>query len=217
MRKVIDLECDLPNDENGNPRKYLNLNHPIGYGDPERLEPRPGHGFSNYERIFTRRPADAVPEQAEAKKEKKHGMSMADFVALMDKGGVERGVIGRMPNDMIADIMRAHPGRFLGLASLSPHDGMRGVREFERLIREDGLSGLRFSALYNGIPASDRRYYPFYAKCVELDVPVRIYAGMHYANDRPYDLGHPRHLDQFATDFPALRIVAGPSGWPCVN
>jgi hypothetical protein len=55
MRKVIDLECDLPPDENGNPRKLEAATHPPGYGDPERLEPLPGHGFSNYERIFTRR------------------------------------------------------------------------------------------------------------------------------------------------------------------
>ena len=73
------------------------------------------------------------------------------------------------------------------------------------------------AALYNNLPASDRRYYPLYAKCVELDVPVRIYSTMNYANDRPYDLGHPRHLDQIAMDFPELRIDAALSGWPWVN
>src|SRR5579863_9834151 len=47
MRKVIDLECDLPPDENGHPRKVEALStHPPGYGDPERLPPLPGHGFS---------------------------------------------------------------------------------------------------------------------------------------------------------------------------
>jgi uncharacterized protein len=39
---------------------------------------------------------------------------------------------------------------------------------------------------------------------------------MNYANDRPYDLGHPRHLDQVAMHFPELRIVAGLSGWPWI-
>ncbi len=48
MRKVIDLECDLPPDENGNPRKLEAATHPPGYGDPERLPPLQGHGFSNY-------------------------------------------------------------------------------------------------------------------------------------------------------------------------
>ena len=47
MRKVIDLECDLPPDEDGNPRKLESATHPPGYGDPEKLEPLDGHGFSN--------------------------------------------------------------------------------------------------------------------------------------------------------------------------
>ena len=50
---MIDLECDLPPDENGKPHKMERAMHPPGYGDPERLPPLPGHGFSNYERIVT--------------------------------------------------------------------------------------------------------------------------------------------------------------------
>jgi uncharacterized protein len=94
---------------------------------------------------------------------------------------------------------------------------MRGVRELVRLVQDCGFGALRVSALYNMVPASDRRYYPLYAKCVELDIPVRVYTNMNYATDRPYDLGHPRHLDQIAMDFPELRIVAGLSGWPWVT
>ena len=127
----------------------------------------------------------------------------------MDRDGVQTSVIHRMPNDLLAKIVQAYPTRFFGLATLSPFDGMRGVRELERLVREEKVQGMRVGALYNGLAASDRRYYPLYAKCVELDIPVRIYTSMNYANDRPYDLGHPRHLDQVAIDFPELRIIAG--------
>ena len=86
---------------------------------------------------------------------------------------------------------------------------MRGVRELERRVREQKFRALGVSALVDGIPASDRRYYPLYAKAVELDIPVRIYSSMNYATDRPYDLGHPRHLDQVAIDFPELTIIGG--------
>jgi uncharacterized protein len=212
MRKVIDLECDLPPDENGSPRKLEAATHPPGYGDPERLEPLPGHGFSNYERIFTSR-TDGGPAPEPTKK---HGMSLADFVALMDRAGVEVGVL-RAGNAIIADVLAQYSKRFIGLATISPHDGMRGVRELVRLVQDHGFGALRVSALYNMVPASGRRYYPLYAKCVELDIPVRIYTNMNYAIDRPYDLGHPRHLDQIAMDLPELRIVAGLSGWPWVN
>jgi len=134
----------------------------------------------------------------------------------MDRAGVEVGVL-RAGNAIITDILAKYPSRFLGLATISPHDGMRGVRELVRLVKDCGFGALRVSALYNMVPASDRRYYPLYAKCVELDIPVRIYTNMNYATDRPYDLGHPRHLDQIAMDFPELRIVAGLGGWPWIN
>jgi hypothetical protein len=40
---------------------------------------------------------------------------------------------------------------------------------------------------------------------------------MTYANDRPYDIGHPRHLDRVAVDFPELVIIAALGGWPWVS
>src|SRR5207253_412592 len=109
--------------------------------------------------------------------------------------------------------------RFIGLAriSINAFKGMTGVRELERLVREEGFKALGVSALVDMIPASDRRYYPLYTKAAELRIPVRIYSSMNYANDRPYDLGHPRHLDQVAMDFPELRIIGGLGGWPWVN
>ncbi|MCU4179637.1 amidohydrolase family protein [Bosea sp. BH3] len=135
----------------------------------------------------------------------------------MDRAGIQRGLLVGAENSATGRIHQAHPGRFFLFTTFDPLDGMRAVREFERLVKEEGANGLRLSALYNGVPANDRRYYPLYAKAAELDVPVRIYTAMNYANDRPYDLGHPRYLDDVAVDFPELRIVAGLAGWPWVN
>ncbi len=47
---------------------------------------------------------------------------------------------------MLADVVKEYPRRFFALASISPFDGMRGVREFEHLIKERGLNGLRVAA-----------------------------------------------------------------------
>ena len=54
MRKVIDLECDLPPDEHGNPRKIPGADNPPGHGAPEKLPSPPGYGFANYANIFER-------------------------------------------------------------------------------------------------------------------------------------------------------------------
>jgi len=130
-----------------------------------------------------------------------------------------RSVPFGVSNEETVQLLRRFPGRFLGLAriSITAFQGMSGVRELERLVRDEGFCALGVSALVDCIPASDRRYYPLYTKAAELSIPVRIYSSMNYANDRPYDLGHPRHLDQVAMDFPELKLIGGLGGWPWVN
>jgi uncharacterized protein len=210
MPRVIDLECNLG--AGGESSAYREgLQGPPGNPVPDRLERPPGYGFDNYDRIFRSRSGQPAPEI-----DSTSDAGIASLLADMDRAGVVVGVLGGAPNRTVARIAQAHPDRFIGLAAVNPLDGMRGVREFESLVRDRGIGGLRVVSLYNSIPASDRRYYPLYAKCVELGVPVRIYTSMNYANDRPYDLGHPRHLDDVAVDFPELRIVAGLAGWPWV-
>ncbi len=82
VRKVIDLECLLPADEQGRPRQYHEqASHRIGYGDPELLEPRPGYGFANYQNIFRKRVAEPAKSGAETKVV---GQSIKDFVGELD-------------------------------------------------------------------------------------------------------------------------------------
>ena len=61
-----------------------------------------------------------------------------------------------------------------------------------------------------------RKYYPFYAKCAELDVPVVMQVG-HSAERMPSELGRPIHVDDIALDFPELTIVGAHTGWPWVE
>lgn len=213
MRKVIDLECYLPPDENGKTRNFVGSEHRQGFGDPELLPELPGYGFDNYVNIFKNR----NKKEAGDTKKVVEGMSLDNFAASLRAANIKRAVMMRAPNYDLAKLNATYPDQFLCFASISPLDGMRGVREFENLVRNHGLHGLRVASLFNGIPASDRRYYPLYAKCVELNVPTRIYVAMSYANDRPYDLGHPRHLDPICIDFPELRVIAGLGGWPWAN
>src|SRR6478735_446077 len=208
MTRVIDLEISLPKSE-ADPRIHEITNGRPGTPFPGSL-PRPeGYGFDNYKHVFrqatNRKPAsedDGGTEQ---------------LVKDMDAAGIEAGLLVGARNDQIGAIHKKHPGRFFTLVTLDPNDGMRGVRELERLVREEGAGGIRVSPLYTCIPANDKRYYPLYAKCVELDVPVRIYTSMTYANDRPYDIAHPRYLDDICIHFPELRVIAGLGGWPWIN
>ncbi|HEY5869301.1 MAG TPA: amidohydrolase family protein [Candidatus Tectomicrobia bacterium] len=200
MVRIIDMECNVPRQAPGEAEP--------GLATPGSASERPaGYGMANYGRIFrSRREGDDSPK-----------MAIDAFVDRLSTLGIERAVPFGISNDEIAALLRTYPERFLGLARISCLQGMRGVRELEQRVRQEGFHALGVSALVDCLPASDRRYYPLYAKAAELGIPVRIYASMNYATDRPYDLGHPRHLDQVAMDFPELTIIGGLGGWPWVN
>lgn len=212
--KVFDMETYLPGGRRDSP-----WGEEIGPPGLDRLPPLEGYGFANYGTIFHE---DAGSGEALAREEDSGvGVSVSEsadeLIKMMDGAGVVAGVLPTGANVWTAEAIHRYPDRLLGLAHLSPYDGMRAVRELERLVREEGFTGLSVAALYDQVPAGDARYYPLYAKCVELGVPVRIYTAMTYANDRPYDLGHPRELDRIAIHFPELKIIAGLGGWPWIS
>jgi hypothetical protein len=65
-----------------------------------------------------------------------------------------------------------------------------------------------------GLPPDDRRYYPLYSECVELDVPFCLQVG-HTGPLRTSETGRPiPYLENVALEFPELRIVAGHIGAP---
>ena len=211
MPRIIDMECSVPY---GAAAKAKAAEAAAQPGEPEPAAAgapvQPGYGMANYGRIFRSR-----REGADHRPEGDVDAYMKHIATL----GIVRSVPFGLPNAETGELLRRFPGRFLGLAriSINEHKGMSGVRELERLVRDEGFSALGVSALVDCIPASDRRYYPLYTKAAELGIPVRIYSSMNYANDRPYDLGHPRHLDQVAMDFPELKLIGGLGGWPWVN
>ncbi len=52
---------------------------------------------------------------------------------------------------------------------------------------------------------SDALYYPLYAKCVELDLPLSINTGIP-GPPMPAECQHPLHLDRVCIRFPDLRL-----------
>jgi predicted TIM-barrel fold metal-dependent hydrolase len=103
------------------------------------------------------------------------------------------------------------------LAGIDPSRGMRGLREFERAITELDFVGAHLYPHWFELAPDHARYYPFYAKCCELDVPIQMQVGqsMIYAPDYPCrSVGRPITLDAVACDFPELKLVGIHVGIP---
>lgn len=150
--------------------------------------------------------------------------SMPLLLAEMDAAGVTLGVVlgrysglyGSVSNQDVAEIVRAYPGRFVGIGSVDPSDRGRAIAQIEEALAL-GLKGINIEPGAYPIPmyANDPRLYPIYAYCEEKRVPVVVMAGGNAGPDLSYT--YPVHIDRVAADFPALRIAISHGGWPWVN
>jgi predicted TIM-barrel fold metal-dependent hydrolase len=148
------------------------------------------------------------------------GQSVEQVVAEMDAAGIGQAILTGLvegnfavSNDVVADWMRAHPDRFAGRCCVDPRDPVAACHELERCVTELGFGSLLVLPYAFGYPFSHRLYYPLFARCVELDVPVVTQVG-HTGSLLPSEPGRPIYLDDVALDFPDLVIVGGHIGWP---
>jgi predicted TIM-barrel fold metal-dependent hydrolase len=119
-------------------------------------------------------------------------------------------------NESVAALVDRHPGRFIPFAGADVMRGSAALAEFEYWVAERGFCGLSLRPFMIGRPAADAAYFPFYAKCVELGVPLSIHTSANWTRTRPSDLGHPRHIDEVACHFPDLTILMSHAGYPWV-
>ncbi|MBI5114866.1 amidohydrolase [Candidatus Poribacteria bacterium] len=143
-------------------------------------------------------------------------------ISAMDEGRVQKGLMcawwgpqgALISNDEVASLVKQHPDRLVGIASANLFKPMEAVRELRRCVKELGFKGLRIVQWLWNLPATDRRYYPLYAECIELDVPVCLQVG-HTGPLCPSEPGRPiPYIDEIALDFPELRVVCGHIGYP---
>jgi predicted TIM-barrel fold metal-dependent hydrolase len=118
--------------------------------------------------------------------------------------------------DDVGRLAERWPGRFAALAVVDPTTGMAGVRELRARLAEPWVVGL-----YLHTHSWDRRldhadYYPSYALCAELDVPMVMQAGAS-GGLMASECGRPITVDRPALYFPETRFLLSHAGWPWVG
>ncbi len=97
----------------------------------------------------------------------------------LDRFGVAQAMVGvRDDRPDAVRALRDHPDRFLASVELDPNGGMDTIRYLMDMHERFGVvAATTFPAGYQ-VPINDKRYYPIYAKCVELDIPIFVCAGV---------------------------------------
>ena len=158
------------------------------------------------------------------------GISLEEMLRRMDEANIERSMLiaakvgpadhracYHVPYELVAAAVTRYPDRFWALAGIDPTEGMNGVRALEKAVKEDGFIGAHLYPHWFELAPDHARYYPFYAKCVELDVPIQMQVGQSLIYDKRFprrSVGRPITLDAVACDFPELKIIGIHIGIP---
>ena len=158
------------------------------------------------------------------------GVEIEDYIAKMDRCGIERSLLiavrcgdlavrgsFELPYARVAEVCAANPDRFSGLAGVDPFRGMQGLRDLEAAVKQHGFVAAHLYPHWFGLAPDDAKYYPYYAKCCELDIPIMMQVGQNliYSRERRLaSVGRPICLDKVAIDFPELKLLGIHIGVP---
>jgi aminocarboxymuconate-semialdehyde decarboxylase len=87
-------------------------------------------------------------------------------------GGAAQVAMARQANDALARLCRAHPDRFVGLASLPLADTEAALAELGRAVDELGMKGVVIGSNVDGMAMNDARMEPVWARIDALRLPV---------------------------------------------
>jgi predicted TIM-barrel fold metal-dependent hydrolase len=145
--------------------------------------------------------------------------SIDEIVAAMDRLGVEKAILttdAEKPSPHVLSFTKAHPDRFALGVQLDPRRLMKATRALEAMVRCEPVVLARITPFYLDLAPDDRVYYPIYAKCIELGLPLTINSGIP-GPPAPAECQNPIHLDRVCLDFPELVLVMAHGADPWWN
>lgn len=130
-------------------------------------------------------------------------------VAQMDQYGIVRAMVGYWEGS--PGVQRArekYPHRFLFDYHVNPNRGMDDVREIRRLKTAGLIHAVSFFPCGNNpqVPINDKKVYPIYATCVDLDLPIFVNVGVPGPR-LPMAPQHCELVDEVCWFFPELKFV----------
>jgi len=126
----------------------------------------------------------------------------------------------RVPNELVAQAVTDHPGRFVGFGSVDPLKGESAVDELEA-IASAGLKGVKLHPSLQAFAPDDERFWPLFERCEELGLATLFHtgtsgigAGQPGGQGIRLDYARPIRLDAVAAAFPNLNVIAAHFGYP---
>lgn len=143
-----------------------------------------------------------------------------DMLRRMDESGVDATIVQPYPgatdyrvrHDEIAELCARYPGRFFGLASVSPHIGKdKYQREIERCVKDLNFVALKLHTIGHAVnPLSEDGDLAF-ATAFQFGIPAMVHTGAGI----PFSL--PALCIPAANKYPNLKIILAHAGGGIVS
>lgn len=142
--------------------------------------------------------------------------TIAYTIEQLKKHNISRAMLGI--DDVSPTHLKAleeHPDRFFASYECNPNKGMEEVRKIKRLQRDYDIKAVTAfpAGLCPQVPLDDKKWYPIFACCVELDIPLCTCVGVPGPRV-PMNAQKVEHLDEVCWFFPELKIVMRHGGEP---
>lgn len=139
-----------------------------------------------------------------------------DLLALMDVCGISKSIVSVVEacwrdaprgNDRMAEIVAAHPGRFVGYTCVhARYSEEEMLGQLEKHLVRGNHKGIKIHPATNNYPANGPRYRPVWEFANERALPVLS----HTWQGEPQD--EPSIFVPIAREFPRVRVILGHSG-----
>ncbi|CAJ1503223.1 amidohydrolase family protein [[Mycobacterium] kokjensenii] len=148
-------------------------------------------------------------------------VEMSALLDEMDANGVHKAVLMdnlTKPSVTARKFVAERPDRFaLAMGGMNLLRPVPALRELSAIAAELPVVYAVVGPSFWGdgqYPPSDAVYYPLYAKCAELDLPLCVNTGIP-GPPIPGEVQHPIHLDRVCVRFPELRLcmIHGADPW----
>lgn len=195
---VVDLMLQIPGED---PRAWYDFMQPLFLDEASR-----NYAKMPAEHLFKNVP-DLVPGND----------PIAYTVDQMDRFGIAKAMIG-IQHATSQEAVRRYPDRFFGSWHANPNRGMDEVRDIVRAKDTWNIKAVTAfpSGLCPQVPIDDARWYPIYAKCVELDLPFCCTVGVPGPRI-PMEPQKVDRIDAVCWFFPELKFVMRHGAEPWVD
>ncbi|MBU0590267.1 MAG: amidohydrolase family protein [Gammaproteobacteria bacterium] len=104
----------------------------------------------------------------------------APGVQVMDKATAVS--FSQVANDQLAEAVRRHPTRFVGMIAVAPQDPAAAAKEIERGVSKLGMNAVIINSHTQGEYLSDPKFWDIFAAAEAHDVPIYLHPNSMPAN-----------------------------------